>query len=256
MKRLRDTEPDSPLSAQARTLLESVEPLAEDEARLQRVRRALDAAERIGGVRGARRWPALGLAAAFGLFGASAFAAVAFVAQWRADEPAQAPVPQQQTPAKSARRAPAVAEAEPEAAQQAEPTAATAEPVADERDRAPRRPVVRGERRPSGPEQEPEVAQQAEEAADSPHSALVHEALQALRHQHDPARAARLLQSYATLAPQGPLAEEALSLRIEALQALGDARARALATQYLHRYPAGRYAAVARRALAPADPAP
>jgi hypothetical protein len=54
--------------------------------------------------------------------------------------------------------------------------------------------------------------------------------------------------------PSGPLAEEALSLRIEAALALHDTRARALAEQYVARYPSGRYLALARRALSGETP--
>jgi hypothetical protein len=54
--------------------------------------------------------------------------------------------------------------------------------------------------------------------------------------------------------PSGPLAEEALSLRIEAALALDDPRARSLARQYVVRYPSGRYLAVAHRALSEGAP--
>jgi hypothetical protein len=252
MKRLRDTEPGSPLAAQAKSLLEAVEPLPDDMARMQRVRRAIEATEAGGAfARSPRRWPAFGVALAVGLFGASAFAAVRFVAEWRA---AATPVPAvapavTAAPHAPTRRAADEAVAEPVLAPQAvEPS--PPETVPDESAARPRRVPNRPERGAAAETEAPTGAAAADRELASPHSALVHEALQALRHHQDPARAARLLESYAARAPEGPLAEEALSLRIEAAQALGDSRARALAGQYLQRYPSGRYVPVARAALA------
>jgi hypothetical protein len=78
--------------------------------------------------------------------------------------------------------------------------------------------------------------------------ARIHEAAKALRGDGDPGRALRLLESSEKVA--GPLAEEALALRIEAAVAGGDARAKSLAQSYLSRYPGGRYRELARRTLA------
>jgi hypothetical protein len=78
--------------------------------------------------------------------------------------------------------------------------------------------------------------------------ARVHEAAKALRGDGDPQRALRLLESSEKIG--GPLAEEALALRIEAANASGDARAKSLALSYLSRYPGGRYRELARRTLA------
>jgi hypothetical protein len=64
----------------------------------------------------------------------------------------------------------------------------------------------------------------------------------------DPERALRLLESSEKVG--GPLAEEALALRIEAATAGGNPRAQSLARSYLSRYPSGRYRELARRALA------
>ena len=75
----------------------------------------------------------------------------------------------------------------------------------------------------------------------------MHEAARALRGQGDAERALRILE--ASREVSGPLAEEALALRIEAAAARGDARAASLARAYLARYPAGRYRELAQRTL-------
>lgn len=82
---------------------------------------------------------------------------------------------------------------------------------------------------------------------------LVHSAMRALRSEHDPERAAKLLATYEEQHATGPLAEEALALRIEAALARGDGSAPAYARGYLERYPRGRYRNVAHRALQGAD---
>ncbi|HEX4405689.1 MAG TPA: hypothetical protein VH560_12715 [Polyangia bacterium] len=82
---------------------------------------------------------------------------------------------------------------------------------------------------------------------------LVATAMRALRRDHDPAGAARLLDDYLRRWPNGALIEEALALAIEAANARGDARARTFATTYLRRFPAGRFGEAARRTLASAS---
>jgi hypothetical protein len=79
-------------------------------------------------------------------------------------------------------------------------------------------------------------------------SALV-EAVRALRSDHDPQRAARLLDAYLRAYPRGALAEEALALQIEAASNLKSPRAAAFARQYLRAYPGGRFQQAARQAL-------
>jgi hypothetical protein len=79
--------------------------------------------------------------------------------------------------------------------------------------------------------------------------ARVHEAAKALRHDGDPERALQLLErSGARIS--GPLAEEALALRIEASLAKGDGRQAKLAALYLGQHPNGRYRDLAKKALA------
>jgi hypothetical protein len=98
----------------------------------------------------------------------------------------------------------------------------------------------------------PAATEELERRAAAYDSELVHRAVRALRRDRDPALAARLLEQNRAKNPAGPLAEEALSLQIEAAMALRSPRAPEYAREYLNRYPAGRYAAVARRALADA----
>jgi hypothetical protein len=81
--------------------------------------------------------------------------------------------------------------------------------------------------------------------------ARVHEAAKALRHDGDAQRALHLLEG----APvTGPLAEEALALRIEASAARGDGRKAKLAAAYLAQYPNGRYRELAKKALSGSQP--
>jgi hypothetical protein len=77
----------------------------------------------------------------------------------------------------------------------------------------------------------------------------VHEAAIALRHDGDPVRALQLLEASGKPI-SGPLAEEALALRIEASTARRDGREAKLAAAYLARYPNGRYRDLAKKALA------
>jgi hypothetical protein len=86
-------------------------------------------------------------------------------------------------------------------------------------------------------------------APTSSDSELVHRALKALRHDHDPALAARLLDQQRAAVRGGPLAEEALALQIEATSSLRQVRSRDFAREYLARYPNGRYRSVAEKVL-------
>jgi hypothetical protein len=75
-------------------------------------------------------------------------------------------------------------------------------------------------------------------------------ALEALRKQHDPDRAAKLLAGYLAAYPKGALAEEALALSIEAAVARHDPAAMEFARRYLRAYPSGRFWQTAEAALA------
>jgi len=77
---------------------------------------------------------------------------------------------------------------------------------------------------------------------------LVLDAMAALRRNGDARRAQGLLDEYLRRNPDGPLAEEALALSIEAASTLHEDRARALAARYLAAFPHGRFREAAERA--------
>jgi hypothetical protein len=79
-------------------------------------------------------------------------------------------------------------------------------------------------------------------------SAVV-DAVEALRKQHDPDRAARLLAGYLAAHPKGALAEEALALSIEAASVRHDPAAPDFARRYLREYPSGRFRQTAQAIL-------
>ena len=84
-------------------------------------------------------------------------------------------------------------------------------------------------------------------------SALM-EAVKALRQDHDPARASRLLREYLRLYPRGSLSEEARALAVEAARAQGSPNTIALANEYLRLYPHGRFRKAAAQAAGRTDP--
>ena len=144
---------------------------------------------------------------------------------------------------------PAPAVAPPPVTHRSEPRVAAPEPAAPEVVDAP---AV------SLPLPAPEVAPAKHGRPHATHSedpSRIVAAIQALRTEHDPDRAARLVAEYLKVYPQGALAEEALALSIEAAAARHNpAAAAAFAEQYLKRYPNGRFsraAEQARRSSAP-----
>jgi hypothetical protein len=86
-------------------------------------------------------------------------------------------------------------------------------------------------------------------------TALVVGAVRVLRYEHNPERARVMLEDYLAHHPDGMLAEDALSLQIEAAADQADPEAANLARAYLARYPAGRMADAARSAIARFRPA-
>ena len=112
---------------------------------------------------------------------------------------------------------------------------------------------------PAEPEAQPDIAPppppiHRARAAKSEDPALVVSAIQALRQDHDPERAGRLLAAYLRTHPHGALAEEAVALSIEAADGRHNPAATTFAQRYLKEYPQGRFRAVAERVLA--RPAP
>jgi hypothetical protein len=302
MKRLLEEDAQSPLLRDAQRLLETVEPLGDDDARMQRVRRALDRPRQRAGA--LSRAPALVLSGVVVLFGASAFAAVRYIAtrsaaveqraaaelsaarQRKAHErtrhavvarsadgvvvalqpvvpaapPAAPPASVSAPKDRTNTTAPQLNEpAAPPAVtagmrqQSGKATAVPADRAVLESTRAPRITHSRAlrVRKQSAALQarEARASEDTTAAASSTDSTLVHRAVQALRRDGDPALAARLLAESRMHSSSGPLAEEALSLQIEAASALGNGKARGFAREYLARYPTGRYASIARDAL-------
>jgi hypothetical protein len=79
-------------------------------------------------------------------------------------------------------------------------------------------------------------------------------AVKALRQDHDPARASRLLRSYLRRYPRGSLSEEARALLIEAARAQSSPNTVEVANEYLRLYPHGRFRRVAEQAAGRSDP--
>lgn len=79
------------------------------------------------------------------------------------------------------------------------------------------------------------------------------QAVEALRTSGDANKAESLLQEYRKSSSSGQLEEEALALSIEVSLARGDKKAPAYAKQYLAKYPTGKFAPLARRALSGAE---
>jgi len=254
VKRLLETDHGGPVVERAKELLVALEPLAESELGQRRIHQEI---ERLPtGRRGRRVAPLLLVAVVLSLVGVAGAMSGGVVPWWRLKPAAD----QQWLPAPAAPRAPAAARSRglPD-----EGEAATDEATTDEANRGdePTDPVQVDSASESG-----RVAHRgrspSKAAPTPPHSAptpaaslsgsdvaRVHEAARALRGDGDPERAAKLLEEV-PLDSSGPLAEEALALRIEAALDRGDPSAARHARDYLARYPSGRYRALADRALA------
>jgi len=264
MKRLRDLEGGGPLLSRARDLLRAVEPPPEVTAQMPEFRRALTVEPLHP-----RRPPLVGrtvLVAGVALVAAGAAAqGGAWVwRSWHNPEPAPAVAPASPAATQSADSArPRAARTNRERPTVPEPasTAESAVPATDER---PLHGATAGSHKPefrqgvapaAASPAAPSRAGAAPEASaptapsSAAEAALVHSAVKALRRDGDPGRAAKLLDRYAARDPHGPLAEEALSLRIEAALARQDPKACTYAREYLARHPGGRYRNVAQRAL-------
>jgi hypothetical protein len=229
MKRLIELPGNDRLMARAHALIDAMGRTPESEERSLRVRRSLDTAGRGA----APRWVWRG-ALAFGLVGVSAVAAASGSVWWRPPSAARAPVAGVASvtppvaPKLAASRSVAAAPPAVAATPPAVPTPTDAIVVTSAPPRRAAPPVT---------------------AAPLSDVARVHEAAKALRHDADPERALQLLEPPGSRIT-GPLAEEALALRIEASAARGDGRRAKLAAAYLAQYPKGRYKELATKALA------
>jgi hypothetical protein len=224
MRRLSELQAEDRLSSRAHALIRAMGATVQSEERLLRVRRLLDAPGLAAAPRlGWRIGPALGLlgVSAAAAAGSSAMSSALDIDQTAEGRTLVAPLSIWTEPARVARPAALPAGQVVKAAPSREPAA----------------PLTPAPALPSRPAALPlsDVGR-------------VHEAAKALRRDRDAERALRLLEHGAPVS--GPLAEEALALRIEASLALVDGRQAKLATAYLTHYPRGRYRELARKALA------
>jgi len=229
MKRLSELPAEDGLTARAQLLIRAIGPTLESEERRRRVRRSLDARPV------SPRW--LGRAAlVLGLLGASAAAAAAGGSALSRVFGAQAPPDEVLPTGPTARKPP------PAHAALGAPAPGPAAPA------LPSTPPVGVAPTPPSTSLRPPVPRPSALSD----VARVHEAAKALRHDADPERALLLLERGAPVT--GPLAEEALALRIEASRSRGDGHQAKLAAAYLAQYPNGRYRELAKQALSSKKP--
>jgi hypothetical protein len=236
MKRLLE-EQRGPLEARAARLLEQTGPLEASEPAYERVRRALNRSAPPKRLGGSLRWAVV-------VFGLSASAA----AVWGGARTGLFGFGDH-----------GLADGVSHAAQAVEPhTVAHEAGPAEGREPAPAAPApnapesahVASEVQKAAPSAQ-KVAKAAPKRAESSASdaLLVQRAIEALRNERDPERANQLLEEYRAKGGKQLLAEEALALSIEAALMNDPKRAKVLAQQYQAKYPGGRFAQLAARAL-------
>jgi hypothetical protein len=246
-------EPRYPLEADALLLLRSVERYEPPAGQKQRVTARLLARGSVGRGR-VRRGP---MVLVFVLCAAGASAAAAASGPWLArgyralvgassEEGGSGASVAAQSRAKARATSRVQPQPEPVAAPVPAPVEA-AQPAA-----APVAAAVPSVARANGAPSEAARAHGA--AASSEPASLVFGAMQALRREGRPDRAAKLLDEYRRRYPGGALAEEALALSVEAAIERGDPRAKVLAESYLARYPSGQFRKAAERARALSSP--
>lgn len=242
LRPLRDCSPSEPELLLGARLLAHTQPLAKSESRKRRVWNALTTGRnsRLG-----FRLTAVHVAFASVLCAAVSSAAVGsyYVKRHAAETAAAAPALTEATghgKPRAASKTRGPSHAKPTA-----PEPLVAAPAADARlgadadKSAPPRPI------PTHAKPDATIARKAAPEADAE---LLVEAMRA-RRSGDARRVSELVDEYRARHPQGALQEEALILSIESAVARHAPNTSALAREYLRRFPGGRFALQARRAL-------
>lgn len=230
MKRLRDMREQEPMVERAQKLLAAVEPVDSSVERMQRV--LLQVEQRASAPKPPPRRVALLLAATFVLAGTALAAAqkVDAIRGLLGIETGEAKVIER-----------------PERARVNKQSKVVSSETETDTDEQPAIPVL--EPQPTPAPQPATTRRHHKASTPSADAELVRRAVMALRRDGDAHTAGQLLERVHAKGSAGPLAEEVMSLRVEAALARGDGRAEGYAKQYLRRYPNGRYRAVVERAL-------